>query len=79
MRRLACLVVAGVLLAGPVWASEAGDMLATLRPECAKPVATLSVAQIEDCRTMLRMLGHFVDLVDKAVDARGIKVAPTDR
>jgi len=67
------------MLAGPAWASEAGDMLATLRPECAKPVAALSVAQIEECRTFLRMLEHFVGVAHQAAEARGLKVAPIDK
>jgi hypothetical protein len=79
MRRLAYLAVCGAMLAGPAWSSEAGDMLATLRPECAKPVAALSVAEIDECRTFLRMLGHFIDAKDRALDARGLKVVPSGK
>jgi len=57
MRRLACLVVAGVMLAGPVWADERADAIEAIAlaraPECALPVALLSVSEEARCRRNL--------------------------
>jgi len=57
MRKLACLVVAGVMLAGPASASDLSGALELIAPECSKPVAQLSLAQIEECQHLLRVWG----------------------
>jgi len=57
MRRLAYLVVSGVLLAGPAWADEREDAIEAIAlaraPECALPVGLLSVSDIARCRRNL--------------------------
>jgi hypothetical protein len=57
MRRLAYLVVAGLVSAGPAWASDMSGALDMIAPECSKPVAQLSLAEIEECRHLLRFWG----------------------
>ena len=57
MRRLAFLVVAGVMLAGPVWAYDTSGVVEMIAPECSKPVAQLSLSQIEECQHLLRVWG----------------------
>jgi len=57
MRRLAYLVVTGVMLAGPASASDLSGALELIAPECSKPVAQLSLAQIEECQHLLRVWG----------------------
>jgi len=79
MRRLAYLVVSGLVLAGPAWAGEAGDLLAKVKPECSKPLAELSVPQIEECRYLLRILENFVRAAHQAAEARGLEVAPVGK
>ena len=66
------LILAAVLAAVPLaaMADDASALLEKVNPVCGKPTAQLTVAQIEECRTQLRMLSHFVGAVQDAVDAR---------
>jgi hypothetical protein len=45
------------MLAGPASASDLSGALELIAPECSKPVAQLSLAQIEECQHLLRVWG----------------------
>ncbi len=56
--RLFLLLVAAILLAGPTHA-ETSDWWLGLAPECARPIGTLNLAQIDRCATLQRLTARF--------------------